>query len=49
VLLLFGDRMSRKPLYKQKNATPNPDLPWPQSGETLLPGWETGKSYLCFN
>jgi hypothetical protein len=34
-------RIDEKEDHTHQHPCPNPDLPWPQSGETLLPGWGT--------
>ena len=34
-------RANRRPTSQADDSDPNPDLPWPQPGETVLPGWGT--------
>ena len=34
-------RANRRPTSQADDPDPNPDLPWPQPGETVLPGWGT--------
>jgi hypothetical protein len=34
-------RSNRRATSQVDDPDPNPDLPWPQPGETVLPGWGT--------